>query len=366
MATFKAKKFREALKKAKNVGRAEDSVTIDGCTIVLQSLTPEMHDDIRAETEDAEDGIFNLGFQLATVCRAIVEIEGQDLRNVEVVEDDVPAGNYVLTMSIPNEVKALTLRDQLQSQGVSVNLIPPSAGTDERTILMERHEWIRQQLSTWSREAINVAFRKSLDVLAMGEARANQDVKFTYVGETNEEKYRRLLTELKEVEGSLPEDLVVNTLGEVGYLLKTSTDELQRVASQLNSIETQQPTTTQKPVKTSEFTVASDPPAPIQISSNPERTDPLLQDRVPMNQPAQPAPVRVPTQLRNEPMSELRAARLAEMEGVEELYKNAQSLQEPTVLSHNQQGINGAEVAAIIDQPPPSGINPKFYRRPNR
>lgn len=365
MATFKAKKFRDALKKAKNVGRAEDSVTIDGCTIVLQSLTPEMHDAIRAETEDAEDGIFNLGFQLATVCRSVVEIEGQDLRNVDIVEDDVPAGDYVLTLSIPNEGKATALRDHLKSQGIEVNFISPTASGDERTILMERHEWIRRQLSTWSREAVNVAFRKSLDVLAMGEARANQDVKFTYVGETNEEKYRRLLSELKEIEGSLPEDLVTNTLGEVGYLLKTSTDELQRVAEELGSIEEQQPTMTQRPVKT-EFTVASEPPAPIQISSNPEPVDPLLRDRVPMNQPAQPAPVRVPAQLRNEPMSELRAARLAEMEGVEELYKNAQSFQEPTVLDHNQPGINGAEVAAIIDQPPPGGINPKFYRRPNR
>lgn len=359
MATFKAKKFREALKKAKNVGRAEDSVTIDGCSLVLQSLTPEMHAAIQAETDDAEEGIFDTGFQIATICRAIVEIEGQDLRNVDTVEDDVPDGEYLLNMTVATEAKALAIRDALKGERVDVQIVPPGG---ERTVLLERHEWLRRQLATWSREAISVAFRKSLDVVAMGEVKSSQDVKFTYVGETNEEKYRRLLIDLKEIEASLPEELVVNTLAEIGYLLKASTQELEEASSTLGEI-AKQPQPEEPPRKASQdLVIASEPPVPIQLKPVEARDlEALMQERVPMNLPREDVPVQAPEQLKG--MTEVRAARLAEIAGAEELYKNAHVFhQGSTVLSHPVTVPDPEELTAVLDQPPVGGINPRFRR----
>ena len=77
MATLQATKVLAALKKAKRVGRVEEGMTIDGCSLVLQNLSPEDYDAINQETADLEELEFIHAYQVAHLCRSLVEIGDQ-------------------------------------------------------------------------------------------------------------------------------------------------------------------------------------------------------------------------------------------------------------------------------------------------
>src|SRR5690349_14630212 len=106
MASFKAKKLNAALSKAKKVGRAELPVTIDGCPFVLQNLTPKDYEEIIAEIEGLEDAEYAHAYQVGHVCRSICEIDGIDLRDVKYVEDEVPAGVYLINALVKTADRA--------------------------------------------------------------------------------------------------------------------------------------------------------------------------------------------------------------------------------------------------------------------
>src|SRR3990172_1942117 len=118
MAILQAKKVQEALRKAKQVGLVEEPVTIAGCSMVFRSLTPEAYEAIAEETKELEDLAYVQAFQIGHLCRAIVEIEGVDLRDVDFVETG-------------------------------------EADAAGKPVKIERHAWVRDgYVKTWGREVV--------------------------------------------------------------------------------------------------------------------------------------------------------------------------------------------------------------------
>jgi hypothetical protein len=382
MATLKAKKLQEALKKALNVGRAEEPVTVDGCSLVLQSLVPKDYVNIVAETEELEGIEYFQAYQMAHVCRSIVEIEGVDLREVDFIEEDVPSGQYVINAAC-GKSKAEEAKVLLTKLGLDVTLTPPDAAEGVRTLLVERHEWVRQRADSWSREAIGVLYRKFADVVAEGERRAREKVEFRVPDETNEDKFRRLLGEMKEVATQLPPDLTKNVMEEAGYLPKATPAELEEVNRRAREFAIEQAKLREEvvaeaprpqPEEPREAPVAAPPPQPLQDDLM-ER----LRNRVPMNRTAMQAPVPssvahqppagVPPQIQAALGESSRASQIAALEGDVDPHLVAHEPQpfpqakEIAELSRNTPQVDGKGVSSIIDRPPVIGINPRFQRR---
>jgi hypothetical protein len=371
MTTLQASRIREALQQAQQVGRVEEAVTIDGCPLVLQNLTSDDYNAISSEVEGLEDVEYLHAFQAAQVCRAIVEIGDQDLRSVDFVEEEVPSGRCVLQVTLP-KAKAEDLLKQARGLGGEGAIIPDG---ETKVVKMERHEWIRHYiLSGWGREALTVAWRKFTE-----EERVKEGVQFKVPEESSEERYRRLLGELKEVEEDLPSELTAKILDEVGYLSKSSREELEAVEDKLRKIVSQQPEKAEAE--------AEEQPQP-----QPQQEDPqvLMRRRQPLNRQAvvppvpqaQVAPqskpadkVPVPEQLREVAQANTsklsRSAQIAALEGTVDpsLEQDLQAVPVPlrtevAELSKNLTEIDRQEAARITDQPPVVGINPRFKRRP--
>jgi hypothetical protein len=391
MATIKSKKLQEALKKARNVGRVEEPVTVDGYTLVLQNLTHKDYESIVDETTELENLEYYHAYQMGHVCRSIVEMDGVDLREVDFIEEDVPSGQYLLNATC-SKSRAEEARESLSKLGIQLNVIPPDPSEGMRTSLVERHEWIRQRASSWSREAIGVLYRKFADVVAEGERRAREKVEFRVPDETEEDKFRRLLGELKEVAGQLPADLTKNIMEEAGYMPKSTPAELEEVARRAREFAVEQArlkeevaappqAETPPPPAPPIFTVPSEPPpAPSQEAQpSPNLQQELmerLRNRVPMNRAPMQAPVPssaiapagVPPQIHSA-VSESRAAQIAALEGdVDAGFGTPEQAyvfqKETPELSRNVPQLDGTGVKGILDRPPVVGINPRFQRRP--
>jgi hypothetical protein len=160
---IQAKKIAEALKKAQRVGEVEESVTIAGCPIVLRSLTNPEYVAATLAIEGLEDIEYAVAFRIENICRAICEINGESLREVDFVEVEVEN---------------------------------PKTGKVEAQVL-ERHQFVRDYiLASWSREAMDVAARKFNDVVEKAEKAASDGIRFDTPDENAEETYRRLETSL--------------------------------------------------------------------------------------------------------------------------------------------------------------------------
>lgn len=189
MRTLSAKKL--SLEKARNLGIYEEPVTIGDCELVLRNLRPDEYESALADCSELEDLAYLNAFQKAHVSRAICQVNGQDLREVEYIEDEEP---------------------------------DPKTGK-MKTVRVERHEYLRKHLvDSWSKEVIFVAYRKLGDVVAEAEKKAKDGIQFRIAEESPEEKYRRLLGDVKEIEQELPEELTERILEEAGYLLRRSVD----------------------------------------------------------------------------------------------------------------------------------------------
>ncbi len=377
MATLKTSRVREALRKAKNVGRHEEPVTIDGCSIVLQSLPASSYDAILQECADLEGAEYAHSYQIGHVCRSIVEIESVDLREVQFVEDDVPVGAYLVNALVANEAKALQAREALKGLGIDLVVVPPD-GSEERTILVERHEWVRQRVASWSQEAVAVAFRKFTDVIDAGNAKAREGVQFRVADESAEDKFRRLLAEAKEIEAELTIDIAKKVLEDVGYLQKTSAEELEEVAKRAREFaEEQRQAAASPPVEP----FPADP-VPVHSESPPEDITSLMRNRPRLNQQAMHVPVpvqeapqaqppRVPSQIANAANISPKAKEIAALEGGVDpsLLEHMESHTAPhrtevAELSKPSAGINQTGLESILDKTPVAGLNPRFVRRP--
>lgn len=385
MATLKSKKLQEALKKAKNVGRAEEQIVVDECSLVLQSLNATQYEAIVAEVKDVDGIEYFHSYQAGHVCRAIVEIEGIDLRETEYVETEVPSGGYLIN-AVVSKTKAAEAKGALQAIGVDLTVVTPDGSEGERTVLVERHEWVRQQISTWSREAVTTTYRKLTDVITEGERRARSKIEFRVSDESAEDKFRRLLMEAKGLENEIPPDLVQSVLEDIGYLQKSTPQELAEIDRRAREFAMQQaearqqqaqaeapppprdpaPMAAPEPPKVEE----GPPPSPIQVQQDLQaELAERLKARVPMNRQPMQAPVplqpgQVPTQLQAN-----RASQIAALEGQLDPEALAQPapfpLQQVEVaeLSKPAPRLDGGGLKSILNQPPTVGLNPRFRRQ---
>jgi len=386
MATLSAKKITEALKKAQNVGRSEEPLTISGCSIVLQSLRPDEYETIHAEIDEVPEGVGYLNaFKREHLCRAVCEFNEVDLRQVDFVEVDVE--------DVDEKTKKLVVK----------------------TVKVERHAFVRDYvLGSWGREAIDVAFRKFNDVIAKAEKEAGEGVKFTVPDETPEEKYRRLLSEAKELEGHVPVEISVKIREDLGYITQTSKVELEAANEKLSKIaEPEPPAGTAVPEAAPEPTsdaAATAPtprarPAQRPVEAAPRVAKPLpqedqptpdeiMQARQPLNQRQVEVPVPTPSPAMQAnpvlPANQAvlkKSAQIAAMEG--ESFEPTSPIQGGTQLPPAVQGgtqivaatpgmertpmelsrpierVNPTEAERIFEQPPVAGINARF-RRPQQ
>ena len=431
MAILQAKRIQEALAKAQKVGIHEEPVTIAGCSIVISSLPPEAYEKINAEIDDLPEGPEYLnGYQLGHLSRSIVEIEGQDLRDIQFVEDDAPEGVYVLSGAIPTtdmtvtvdgtEIPLEALFQAMRDVGCSVTVIPPDE-TKTSTVKLERHAWVKERvLATWSREAVSVGWRKFSEVILAADEKAKEGIHFTITEETGEEKYRRLLGDMKDVAEELPDDMLEYILGEYGLQAKVTQEEVDKAGGTLAEVapaEAPEPApepppeaAPAEPVQAQETPTEANPePAepPKQVASPlaTDRPDPrtLMANRRRLNQgPIQaPQPSQVPVeaaqpaqgkskvpdqirqaaltpdQLRTHPVANQplpgnpsiaggrprsRAEEIAAMEGgsVEAEQQLPSRPEEVAELGGKTQKRDVSSIVSNADQRPAVGINPRF------
>lgn len=204
MTTISAKQFKKAIAKAKNVGQVEEPVTLNGVSFVLQSLRPDQYEAVFEECSELEDIKYLNAYQMGHISRSLIELEGQDLRGVDFVE---------------------------------VEIQDPKNEERTKLVKLEMHEYLRSEvLSTWGKEAIGTTFRKFLDVVAKAEVAAKEGVTFIIPDENPEDKYRRLVFELKAIESEIPEGLSTLILAESGYMHKTSKEELDAASTRLAQV----------------------------------------------------------------------------------------------------------------------------------
>jgi hypothetical protein len=359
---LQAKKITEALQKAQRVGEVEERFSISGCEVVLRSLTPEEFESVITETEDLDEGLpYINSFKKGHICRSLVEVNGESLREYDFVDVEVESTD-IATKQVTQKVVAL-----------------------------ERHRFVLEYiLATWSREAIDVSYRKFLDLTSKSEAEAAKGVEFTLPDETPEEKYRRLLIETKEIEAQIPIELATRILDEVGYMTKSSKEELDHVDQVLSKVAEDTSDELQEELQRE--------PVPVEAPASSTDLRSMLQSRVPLNQRSVAIPVPVPQPVMTQtpdpqpaprvvsgpalpitPEVRRRAQEISALEfgmGLDSmdpgpalqggtsytvpphLSEGAQLLSEPAVRV-DPNGVN-----TILDQPPAVGINPRYKPQP--
>jgi len=387
MATLQASKVLEALARAKQVGRVETSVTIDGCPLVLQNLTTSDYNNIHAETEGLDEVAYLHGFQEGHICRSIVEIGDQDLRDVQFIEEEVPSGAYVVEVQLPNKSSAEALATEARKKGGKASVIPPSG--DIRTIRLERHAWIKDHfMPEWGREAVIVAWQKFSEVLDEAENKAREGITFKVPDETSEEKLRRLFSELKEVEEELPPEIAEAVYNEMGLFKASSKQEMDRVNTKLRDLKPAPEVSSATPKALEPAPAPQVPeqaPEPLQRTPSSEPTpEELMQTRMPLNRRpvANPRPPSQETTtsaakrvLVPEQIQKAAVANTASMRGRSAQIASLEAQVTPDVLEHGTydphggeiaelsaplRGIDGAEARTIINTPPKVGINTRF------
>lgn len=333
MDTLQESKLKTALQKAKNVGRIEEPVTIAGCSIVLQSLSPDEYEAINEETKELEDMAYLHAYQIEHLCRSIVEVEGIDLRGMKFIEVD---------------------------------------GEGDKKVKLERHAWLRDEyLRSWGREAIVSAWRKMLEVFAKADEKAKEGIQFSIAEETDEGRFRRLIGEMKEAAGELPDELVLKVLDEEGLMLKATKAELDAVNEALKTTEGVAPEAPPQPTPA----VVQNPNIGATASLSPEQASALMANRVPLNRQAVDVP---PPQATQAPTTVSAGRRVEVPPEIRQAAVPVQNLSRadrppmPEILPPDPKEIveikRPAPVATmpVIDGPPATGINTRYQppRRP--
>jgi hypothetical protein len=359
MATrrLKASKIQDAIQKAQRVGEVEERFTIAGCELVLRSLQPSEFQAVLDEIDDLEDVAYMTGYRYGHLCRSIVEVNGESFREFDFVEVEI----------------------EVEEDG----------GKVVKTIALERHKFILDYiLVSWSREAIDAAFRKFSDVLESAEHKAVNGIEFRVPDETPEDKFRRLMLEAKELEGQIPFELVGRILAEIGYMSKSSKEELETVDKRLARVASE---------ITSTGSVSAQPGVSDSTMDSASSVPPVASrvPRVPLNQVpvtvSTPAP-RVEAIERPKPQIPLspevlrRSRDLEALEGggpsisyqgevdrsgalapaIQSSTRVAESIPSGSVVSASSAiRSDPSGIGSILDRPPIAGVNPR-YRPPPR
>jgi exonuclease VII small subunit len=357
MATkrLKATKIQDAIQKAQRVGEAEEKFTIDGCEVVLRSLQPDEYQAILDEIADLEDAAYAKAYREGHLCRSLIEINGESLREYDFVE----------------------VESEEEVDGVK----------QLRPIAIERHKFVADYiLRSWSIPAIDTAFRKFGDVLDKAEALAIDGIEFRLPDETPEDKFRRLLLEVKELEGQIPFELAGRMLNDAGYLSRSSKEELESVDQRLSRVAPE--------------TSSESPVAPLQTYSaqvaDYDSSSAQRPPRVPLNQMPVSVPVPVtPPVTRAAPSEEvvvrpaapaiplspdvMRRSRELEALEADPVASGGRSVQSSTRVAESVPGMpisspavqsgqarpDPNSLGAILDRKPVGGVNPR-YRSPPR
>jgi hypothetical protein len=361
MGTISAKSLDASLEQARGVGIVEEKFTLGDCEVTLRNLRPSEYEAVLNACKDEDDLAYLNAFQIGHISRAIQELNGVSLRDVDFVECEEP---------------------------------DPKKPGQVRTIKREKHDWLQKNvLNTWGKEGIYNCYRKFSDVVTMAETKSRQGIVFLTPDETAEERFRRLTNELKELETEVPPALVVSILQESGYAPYTEPADraaLGKLDELSRGQESEAPSTATAPAEPETRTV--------QASDG-------LRNRVPLNQqvdvdavPVPPTPPQAPTPSVSAPivtppptppqavMSKRSADFLAqEAEFDEELraslpvgvvppggvvapeyarMANTPPERVAAVLDKPQRDHTDPQAfGAIIEKPPTGGLNPKFQRK---
>lgn len=356
MGTIDSKKLNAALAKAKNIGLVEETCTIGGCDLVLRSLRSEDYTAVLQDCDGLPEEEYIHRYQKGHIARAIVELNGVDLR-----------GSRFVTIEEPD----------------------PATGA-MRPVTIELHRYLSEHmLETWGKEVVDVAFRKLGDVLERAERLAKDGITFVTPEETDEEKYRRLLLEFRSTEKDLPATLVDKILDEQGLMRKSTAEELKRAAARTEQLAREQEAKAQEakareakaapavPVA-SPVPVASDtvpaavleaaPPVTPAVTRPARPVDPhaTLQEAI-ESRKALDVPVVKSEQGADQKRPLSRSASIAALEGPPDQVmpdlSTAVSLQggDPReVVEIKRLPIDVQAASTVLDNPPMAGINPRF------
>ena len=310
MTTLLETKILGALQKARNVGIVEETFALDGCSITVHNLRADEYTTVLAEIKELEDAEYLYAFQTGHLCRAIVEINGIDLRDIDYVD---------------------------------------AVAEDGKKVSLERHEWVRQKVvSTWGREALATAYRKLLDAVAKADRVSTEGITFVVPDENAEDKLQRLFAEIQDVEEELPSEVFEKLLGDKGYLKKTSKEEAQSVERKLANLAQIKP--------------KSEGPTPEEIMRNRRPLNQEVQaEHVPQVQTPSVEQSPRPQETPKKRSLEIAALEAAAIE-IPDVLPAAPRSQDIPVLDRPVEKVNPNEVAKILDTPPIAGINPRFHR----
>lgn len=336
MSIVKASRLQAVLDRARNAGHVEETACIAGLNLVFSSLPPDAYNAILEELEDVPENSYPICYQLEHVCRSIVQVDEESFRDVKFVEVNGEEG------------------------------APP--------VRVERHQWLRDNLvSTWSKEMLTVAFRKVMDAIKGAEDRSIEGVKFRVEEETDEEKYRRLLGELKETGTELPDDLREAILKEEGLLTATTKSELADLEARAKTWAQGAPEAasstaeaTADPVTPVEPVAAPEPPprAPAQLVHAQANEAPVEPPRrVPLNQ----TPIRDPVPINAAEHGVVMANRRSPPPPSDQVHTLTRServaaLEDDPNLAvlEREPRVDPEQTKSIMGRPPTGGTNPKY------
>jgi hypothetical protein len=224
------------------------------------------------------------------------------------------------------------------------------------------------------------------------EQKAKEGVQFRIPDESPEDKYRRLLGELQEIEDEMPDELVASVLESQGYLKGTSAQEKEAIKERARKFAEEQshnqaaavPEEPQEEVSlpsveqsASEEKPASDPSLPAQRMQKRQPLNRVAvapkvpQESVPRmaRQPVDPEIKRTAINMRSS-----RSEQIAQLEGQLGLVPtevNSEDLPVAPVAPEEVAEIRPLEkidpkaITKLVDAPPKAGINPR-YRPHNR
>ena len=261
MGVMSARSLRDSLKKARNVGIVEERVQLfDDCEVVVRNLRPDEYESIQAEIKELDGVNYLFGFQFGHVKRAVVEMNGQDLREVQFIEDEED---------------------------------DPKRPGQTKTVKLELADWLAKNiLSTWGKEAVYIVYRKVEDAVSRAEKRAKEGIEFITPDETDEDKYRRLVGEMKELEQNLPAKIIEKVLDDKGYMLKTTAEEARLAMERMAAVARDQaakatavvpPPPQPQSVQVQQPQAPQSVEVPPQVQQGPNPND-LMRGRQPMNQ----------------------------------------------------------------------------------
>lgn len=334
MKVVSSAKLREALVQVTDLGLHEEPFEMLGQSMVVRNLRPEEHNAVLAECEGLDNLPYMTTHMMGNVSRALVELNGVDLREVSFVEDEVPDEK-----GRPKKVR------------------------------LEKHKWLEKNvLSLWRGDALYLTYLKVQDAILVANRRAREGITFITPEETDEAQVRRLFNEAKDLLDGMPEGVKARVLEDYGFADRPSEADFQEANAKLAA--TPPPAAPSEPEygdETEDETevVAKPAPEPVRDEDLPAEIADLRASirQVPRQVPRQPLPVSPETgSSRTAEHAALAEAAIRDL-GLPPLPPPEEV---PTVVPRPPPDAKkvASEVASILDQPPVVGRNPKF--RPPR